>query len=369
MIRTGTLTLVLLAMFGCDREEPVKVVAPDPLPIPVPPRPQLSDAESHAKMIAALRDVSARTKDEHYFIGDFNARKLKNHLDGIPETAEIENRWMTLGRLGIWEGWLGNFEKATKYLNEAHELLPRVERHAPKRILYEFFMGSAMVWMRLGETQNCVNRHTAESCIMPIQGKGVHVDQGGSRRAIEYFNQLIKRFPDRLAPRWMLNVAHMTIGEFPDKVPSNLRIPAATLESKEKFPRFTNVAPTIGLDTLGLCGSVILDDFNGDGFPDAVVSSWDPSVRMWFFRNNGDGTFTDESEKGGLKGLLGGLNLNQTDYNNDGHLDVYVLRGAWLDRMGRHPNSLLRNNGDGTFTDVTFQAGLGEAHYPTGAGR
>ena len=55
----------------------------------------------------------------------------------------------------------------------------------------------------------------------------------------------------------------------------------------------------------------------------------------------------------------------QADYDNDGNVDLLVLRGGWLREQGRHPNSLLRNNGDGTFTDVTFQAGLGEVHYPT----
>ena len=57
--------------------------------------------------------------------------------------------------------------------------------------------------------------------------------------------------------------------------------------------------------------------------------------------------------------------MEQADYNNDGHLDILVLRGAWLMKAGKHPNSLLRNNGDGTFTDVTFEAGLGEDSYPT----
>ncbi|NIV47988.1 MAG: hypothetical protein GWN46_14885, partial [Gammaproteobacteria bacterium] len=56
----------------------------------------------------------------------------------------------------------------------------------------------------------------------------------------------------------------------------------------------------------------------------------------------------------------GGLNLVQADYDNDGDVDVLVLRGAWSRGAGQHPNSLLRNNGDGTFTDVTFDAGLGE---------
>ncbi len=60
----------------------------------------------------------------------------------------------------------------------------------------------------------------------------------------------------------------------------------------------------------------------------------------------------------GLKNLTGGLNIMQTDYNNDGLKDIFVLRGAWKGEYGKEPNSLLRNNGNGTFTDVTKQSGL-----------
>jgi ASPIC and UnbV/FG-GAP-like repeat len=66
-----------------------------------------------------------------------------------------------------------------------------------------------------------------------------------------------------------------------------------------------------------------------------------------------------------LEGITGGLNLIQADYDNDGDLDVLVLRGAWLENHGRHPKSLLRNDGKGVFTDVTYAVGLGDALYPT----
>jgi hypothetical protein len=59
------------------------------------------------------------------------------------------------------------------------------------------------------------------------------------------------------------------------------------------------------------------------------------------------------------------LNIVQADYDNDGNIDIFVPRGAWLEGAGRHPNSLLRNDGRGRFRDVTFEAGLGEVHYPT----
>ena len=63
--------------------------------------------------------------------------------------------------------------------------------------------------------------------------------------------------------------------------------------------------------------------------------------------------------------MYGGLNLIPGDYDNDGDLDILVLRGAWVGKAGQHPNSLLRNDGQGRFEDVTFEAGLGEVHYPT----
>src|SRR5690348_6005014 len=87
---------------------------------------------------------------------------------------------------------------------------------------------------------------------------------------------------------------------------------------------------------------------------------------MHFFRNTANGTFEDLSDKVGLKGITGGLNIMQTDYNNDGFKDIFVLRGAWKGKYGKEPNSLLRNNGNGTFTDVTKESGLLSFH-PTQA--
>src|SRR5208282_4645923 len=102
----------------------------------------------------------------------------------------------------------------------------------------------------------------------------------------------------------------------------------------------------------------ILDDFDNDGFIDIVTSSWGLDGGLHYFHNDGDGHFSDRTVEAGLAGLMGGENIQQTDYNNDGLVDIWVLRGSWEGKAGLVPPSLLRNNGDGTFTDVTEEAGL-----------
>ena len=77
---------------------------------------------------------------------------------------------------------------------------------------------------------------------------------------------------------------------------------------------------------------------------------------MAYYRNEGDVTFKEKTDTAGLLGQLGGKNLVQTDFNNDGQMDLFIFRGARLDSPIRQ--SLLRNNGDGTFADVTEEAGL-----------
>jgi hypothetical protein len=128
--------------------------------------------------------------------------------------------------------------------------------------------------------------------------------------------------------------------------------------SAEDIGRFTDVAPRVGLDAIvSEVGGLIVDDFDNDGLFDIVTSNWDFCAPMHFFHNNGDGTFADRGAQAGLSTQFGGANIMQADYNNDGCLDILVLRGGWETPLRK---SLLRNNCNGTFTDVTVEAGLAE---------
>ncbi|HWZ02026.1 MAG TPA: CRTAC1 family protein [Mucilaginibacter sp.] len=217
----------------------------------------------------------------------------------------------------------------------------------------------AIAYMRLGERNNCMLNHNGSSCIFPIKDGGVHIQKTGSTKAIGVYEEILKNHPDDYESKWLLNIAFMTLGGYPKKVPAQFLIPGLDADTAYKVKPFTDIAAGLGLDISGRAGGVIVDDFNNDGYLDIVTSGWDISDPMHYFQNNKDGTFTDLTEHSGLKGITGGLNIQQTDYNNDGNLDIFVLRGAWNTQgFGNQPSSLLRNNGDGTFTDVTIPSGL-----------
>jgi hypothetical protein len=178
--------------------------------------------------------------------------------------------------------------------------------------------------------------HVGESCLLPIRGGGVHTQQEGSRHAIPVFLELLDTAPHYAAARWLLNIAAMTVGDWPDKVPEKYRIPPEVFASEEPFPKFENIARRLGLDCIELSGGAIADDFDNDGLLDLVLCCWDFDAPMHVYHNNGDGTFTNRMKEAGLEGIVGGNNCLQADFNNDGFLDILVLRGA-AEEYGRHP--------------------------------
>jgi len=224
----------------------------------------------------------------------------------------------------------------------------------------------ALGYFRLGEQNNCIERPADEACIFPISDKAVYSIKSATERSIQLFEELIRSNPDDYASIWMLNLANMNLGRYPEGVPRQWLIKEKNLLSQAELPAFPDMATQAGLTGLGLAGGTAVGDFNNDGFIDIFASSWGQNDQIRFYLNKGDGTFQESAVKAGLGGVTGGLNLAHADYDNDGWLDLLILRGAWLADQGAIPNSLLRNNGDGTFTDVTIEAGLLSFH-PTQA--
>jgi enediyne biosynthesis protein E4 len=151
---------------------------------------------------------------------------------------------------------------------------------------------------------------------------------------------------------------------------------------------FTDVTEKAGLAGAGYGSGVAVGDYDNDGWPDIFLAN---VTGNQLFHNNGDGTFTDVTEKAGLRGaLLDGKKMWSVgagwfDYNNDGLLDLFVVNYTKWEvnkdpycsvrngvRAYCHPNhyeplhnTLYRNNGDGTFTDVSVETGIA-SHFGKG---
>mgnify|MGYP002361433795 CR=1 FL=1 len=280
---------------------------------------------------------------------------LKEQIDREQDTEKKVNMSLNyaveLLRCGRTEDAISLYNNIAKYLQESQAEMDS----ASIRNLYMFI---GITYMRQGEIQNCVQQHNHASCLIPIRGEGIHTLTNGSENAVAIFENSLKQFPNDLETQYLLNIAYMTLGKYPDGVPPQYRIDPKWFSSGIPFPHFEDIAPQIGVNRQGHAGGTVIDDFNNDGWLDIVCTSWTPTEGLVLYLNNGDGTFTDKTEAFKLDGQMGSLNLNQTDFNNDGWLDLFIMRGAWLQSEGEIPNTLLQNNGDGTFSDVTLHAGF-----------
>jgi hypothetical protein len=320
-------------------------------------------------MLAVLREIRARTNDDNPWQGDAKARRLAKQLAELPADAPINERFPILTALGEELVLLGREREGLAHLQTVEDMMPALRPLIATDAEAEFSLHFGAAWLRLAETENCCARNAPESCILPLAGAALHERKEGSGRAMALFARAMDLAPAdspiAMEARWLLNVAAMTLGAYPDGVQKERRISPSWFAPDEDFPHFDNVAKRLGVATFGLAGGVVADDLDNDGDVDLLVSNSDESGQLRLFRNQGDGTFVDETKSANLEGILGGLNMVQADYDNDGFVDVLLLRGAWFGAGGRQPASLLHNQRDGTFVDVTFDAGLGDARFPT----
>jgi len=141
---------------------------------------------------------------------------------------------------------------------------------------------------------------------------------------------------------------------------------------------FTDVTERAGVPGLGYGMGVAVGDYDGDSFPDLLVTQYNGVV---LYHNNGNGTFTDVTRKAGLATTGWASSAVWFDYDNDGKLDLFICRFVDFDKSknkfcgdqqtGRYyciprvydpmPSWLFHNNGDGTFTDVSRESGIAKS--------
>lgn len=168
------------------------------------------------------------------------------------------------------------------------------------------------------------------------------------------------------------------------------RIYSPRLYRNNRDGTFGDVTEAAGLTFRGWGMGVSVADYNNDGFPDLYLTNFGPNV---LYRNNGDGTFTDVTEAAGVGDARYSTSSGWADFDGNGNLDLFVANylDIRLDRLPRFGegeyclykglavqcgprglkgagNTLYRNNGDGTFMDVSREAGVADelAYYGLG---
>jgi hypothetical protein len=196
-------------------------------------------------------------------------------------------------------------------------------------------------------------------CSLPL--RRFHDRQDDSRQAMRLLERLLDRYrPDDPLYRWLLNFSAMTVNGFPGEVPARYRIQgrfvdtfygaeAARMRSKYGWLRFRDRARELGIGNFGTNRGVAVEDFDGDGFLDVVTASFYGSLR--YYRNLGGKGFADVTAEAGLAGVEQPLSVSAADFNNDGAMDLLVVRP--FDHF-----LLFAGDGKGHFKDVTAASGL-----------
>ena len=261
--------------------------------------------------------------------------------------GEVMQAHLGLAQLRAYQG---DLERALPHFEAAYQVARTGAPQAVPRL--EETLGLA--YLHKAEADSGAYRTPGDLCLIPARAGLALSRPGDATKAVTLFQRYLQQKPDDLEVRWLLNLGHMMLGTYPGGVPAGQLIPPAAFDSKDDIGRFVDVAPQAGLDVFATAGGVVVDDLNGDGRLDVVTSNFYSCDPLHFFGNNGDGTFSEQTVPG-LSSQLGGLNLVQADYNNDRCTDLLLLRGGW---EVPQRNSLLRNNCNGTFTDVTAEVGL-----------
>lgn len=318
-----------------------------------------TELKSHQEMIRILSEKSEMVNPE------INLYANKKRLAWLQNQIFDDHISATLQHQSVIANEMLNAGYTQQSIDQYNDVLYTIDSlkiNPPESFMTAIHDLLAITHFRHGEETNCLDGHNAESCIMPIRGAGIHRNKNNAEMAINIYKSLLEKNPKDYVYRWLINLAYMVKGDYPDKVPHRWLIPQLTPSDSITFPEFTEIAESAGLDHISLAGGSIADDFDGDGLIDIMVSSWGLDNQLHYFKNMGNRGFEDQTESANLIGITGGLNMVHGDYNNDGWVDVFVLRGGWFGEDGNHPNSLLKNNGNGTFTDVTISTSIYSEH-------
>ena len=204
--------MVLLASCGCPQKSKFSSLTP---------------AESHQAMLVQLEKIAQSSQSKNPYFGDSHLKDCQFQVERAGDSATTQMLF-ELGRAELDRGMvreaIGHFELALASAKDGDER---------ERTRNQIFKTDVLYWLgvanlRLGEIENCCAQNSPDSCIVPIQGQGIHTRPEGSRNAIDYLQQVLQqthmRSETHIRARWLLNIAYMTLGEYPDQVPKDFLV-------------------------------------------------------------------------------------------------------------------------------------------------
>ncbi len=172
--------------------------------------------------------------------------------------------------------------------------------------------------------------------------------------AIPAFEEVLDLEPEHQEARWNLRLSCQQIGKDPETLEPSYRLDLAPHIAPTQEPvHFTDVGPEAGVALLNMGRGSAWRDLDDDGWLDLLAVEDGGAHAL--FHNRGDGTFVEIAERAGLADPRGGWSALWADYDNDGAADIFVTRDGF---QGLGSNSLYHNEGNGTFVERTQRAGL-----------
>ena len=159
---------------------------------------------------------------------------------GVGEQRDVKALFRDYHNLAQLWAYQGNLEQTVKYLQAAHgEALSLGD----KEVLLELEEKLGIAYLRWGEIENSVHTAHVKSCLFPMEGRGPLKGTAGWESAIKHFQRFLEEKPEDLEVKWLLNLAYMALGRYPDGVPKQYLIPLGPFESKQDVGQFVDVAP------------------------------------------------------------------------------------------------------------------------------
>lgn len=340
----ATPRLVLAQMKSCCEPDNTKLIS------------TVKQSAGTLKMVKILDSINTNANPEIFFL--MNAARVELFKKKLAVEKDPNKRLEYYFQYCVEALNAGNTDEALAVLNQMITAMQLTRQNftAGYKTLFDEL---AIAYMRKGELENCAANHNAQSCIIPIQGGGIHKLTSGSDSAIEVYKAILAKFPDDLQSRYLLNIAYMTLGKYPAEVPKQWLIASSAFtQNNTSNIILKDVGGKKGVDMNGVSGGCVVEDLDNDGLLDIMASSYGLNDQIRYMHQEKDGTFKTLTLSSGLVGITGGLNLAHADYNNDGLADFVILRGGWWGKDAKFPFSLIKNKGNNSFEDVTIESGL-----------